>query len=78
MDASPEPAAERAVGVLPDLGADVEEQILPLADAREIWQRTYINRVLSLHDGNRTKTARVLDVDPRTIFRHLERERTDV
>jgi len=58
-----------------DLGEDNLEPILPLADAREEWQRDYINRVLALNDGNRTKTARDLDVDPRTIFRHLEKER---
>ena len=31
-------------------------------------------RCSSLNGGNRTKTARDLGVDPRTIFRHLERE----
>ncbi len=50
------------------------EQILPLAEARELWQRDYINQVLALNSGNRTKTARDLGVDPRTIFRHLEKE----
>jgi hypothetical protein len=30
--------------------------------------------VLELNNGNRTKTARDLGVDPRTIFRHLEKE----
>ena len=58
-----------------DLGEDNLDPILPLADAREAWQREYINRALTLTDGNRTRTARILDVDPRTIFRHLERER---
>ncbi|MCB9736154.1 MAG: sigma 54-interacting transcriptional regulator [Deltaproteobacteria bacterium] len=58
-----------------DLGENALEPILPLADAREVWQRDYINRVLALNDGNRTQTARDLDVDPRTIFRHLEKER---
>ncbi|HRE89858.1 MAG TPA: sigma 54-interacting transcriptional regulator [Myxococcota bacterium] len=58
-----------------DLSEDAFEPILSLADAREIWQREYINKVLALNDGNRTKTARDLDVDPRTVFRHLERER---
>ena len=47
---------------------------MPLADARDRWQREYINRVLALNGGNRTKTARDLGVDPRTIFRHLEKE----
>jgi DNA-binding NtrC family response regulator len=58
-----------------DLSEEATERILPLADAREQWQREYINKILALNDGNRTKTARDLDVDPRTIFRHLERER---
>ncbi len=58
-----------------DLAEQQTERILSLADAREIWQREYINKILALNDGNRTKTARDLDVDPRTVFRHLERER---
>jgi transcriptional regulator with GAF, ATPase, and Fis domain len=48
--------------------------ILPLAEAREEWQRRYISSVLELNDGNRTQTARDLGVDPRTIFRFLEKE----
>jgi DNA-binding NtrC family response regulator len=48
--------------------------ILPLAEAKERFQRDYINQVLELNGGNRTKTARDLGVDPRTIFRHLEKE----
>ena len=58
-----------------DLGEESLEPILPLTEARERWQSDYINRVLALNDGNRTQTARDLDVDPRTIFRHLEKER---
>lgn len=58
-----------------DLDDESVAEILPLAEAREVWQSQYINRALALNDGNRTKTARDLDVDPRTIFRHLERER---
>ncbi len=54
-----------------------DHEILPLTEARELWQREYINRVLARNDGNRTKTARDLGVDPRTIFRHLEKEGKD-
>jgi transcriptional regulator with PAS, ATPase and Fis domain len=59
-----------------DLGltADVLPEILPLSVAKERYQRNYINEVLALNNGNRTKTARDLGVDPRTIFRHLEKE----
>ncbi|HSN29706.1 MAG TPA: sigma 54-interacting transcriptional regulator, partial [Kofleriaceae bacterium] len=57
-----------------DLGltGDTLPQILTLADAKEKFQREYINEVLALNNGNRTKTARDLGVDPRTVFRHLE------
>ncbi|MBA3500242.1 MAG: sigma-54-dependent Fis family transcriptional regulator, partial [Deltaproteobacteria bacterium] len=59
-----------------DLGltGDVLPQILTLADAKDKFQRDYINEVLALNNGNRTKTARDLGVDPRTVFRHLEKE----
>src|SRR5450432_2973811 len=47
---------------------------VPLGDAKERFQREYINEILALNDGNRTKTARDLGVDPRTVFRHLEKD----
>ncbi len=50
------------------------DEVIPLSEARDMWQRRYINRILALNNGNRTKTARDLGVDPRTIFRHLEKE----
>jgi transcriptional regulator with GAF, ATPase, and Fis domain len=56
-----------------DLRPEELEPILPLAEAREEFQRRYINEVLDRNGGNRTKTARDLGVDPRTIFRHLEK-----
>ena len=56
------------------LSGDALPPILPLAEAKEKFQRDYINEVLALNNGNRTKTARDLGVDPRTIFRHLEKE----
>jgi transcriptional regulator with GAF, ATPase, and Fis domain len=57
-----------------DLNPDDLPPILRLAQAKEEYQRRYINEVLARNNGNRTKTARDLGVDPRTIFRHLERE----
>jgi transcriptional regulator with GAF, ATPase, and Fis domain len=68
--------ADKALLGPDDLGINADElpPILPLAEAREKWQREYINEVLGLNAGNRTKTARDLGVDPRTIFRHLEKE----
>jgi transcriptional regulator with GAF, ATPase, and Fis domain len=62
-----------------DLGltGDVLPQILTLAEAKDKFQREYINEILALNNGNRTKTARDLGVDPRTVFRHLEKESED-
>ncbi len=56
-----------------DLNADELEPIVPLAQAREDFQTRYIQEALRRHNGNRTKTAQALDVDPRTIFRYLEK-----
>jgi transcriptional regulator with GAF, ATPase, and Fis domain len=56
-----------------DLRPELLEPILPLAQAKEDFQKRYINEVLDRNGGNRTKTAKDLGVDPRTIFRHLEK-----
>ncbi|AKU90401.1 sigma-54-dependent Fis family transcriptional regulator [Vulgatibacter incomptus] len=71
--------ADRALLSPEDLELDTgsAEPVLPLTEAKEAFQREYINRILERNGGNRTKTARELGVDPRTIFRHLEAERGD-
>ena len=53
----------------------VDPEVVPLAVARERFERDYVLSVLRKNHGNRTKTARDLGVDPRTIFRYLEKER---
>ena len=61
-----------------DLGITEEQtKVLPLADAKERFQKDYVARVLEMNRGNRTQTARDLGVDPRTIFRYLEKDRDD-
>ncbi len=57
-----------------DLGKEAETPIMPLEKAKEDFQRRYVLEVLERNNGNRTQTARDLGVDPRTIFRYLERE----
>jgi len=57
-----------------DMLPEAMAPIKTLAQAREDFQRRYILEVLERNNGNRTKTARDLGVDPRTIFRYLERE----
>jgi transcriptional regulator with PAS, ATPase and Fis domain len=56
-----------------DLRPENLDPIMPLSQAKEEFQKRYINEVLERNNGNRTKTAKDLGVDPRTIFRHLEK-----
>jgi transcriptional regulator with GAF, ATPase, and Fis domain len=56
-----------------DLHPENLDPIMPLAQAKEEFQKRYINEVLERNNSNRTKTAKDLGVDPRTIFRHLEK-----
>ncbi len=67
--------AERSYVTPEDLDLKPEDldPILPLADAAEQFKQRYIQETLVRNGGNRTKTARDLGVDPRTIFRHLEK-----
>jgi transcriptional regulator with GAF, ATPase, and Fis domain len=57
-----------------DMFPEALAPIKTLTQAREDFQRRYILEVLERNNGNRTKTAQDLGVDPRTIFRYLERE----
>jgi transcriptional regulator with GAF, ATPase, and Fis domain len=57
-----------------DLGPEAQQLIVPLEKAKEEFQRRYVLEVLERNNGNRTQTARDLGVDPRTIFRYLEKE----
>jgi transcriptional regulator with GAF, ATPase, and Fis domain len=61
-----------------DLGPEAQAPIVPLEKAKEDFQRRYVLEVLERNNGNRTQTARDLGVDPRTIFRYLEREQNPV
>ena len=53
-------------------GSDKRE-ILPLADAEEVFKKDYIRQALELNNWNKAETARDLGVDPRTIFRYIEK-----
>lgn len=50
--------------------------IKPLAEARDEFTQEYIEYALSINHGNRTRTALQLGVDPRTIFRFLQKKKT--
>ena len=57
-----------------DLKPEDLPPVVPLAQAKEDYARQYVAEVLARNGGNRTQTARQLDVDPRTIFRYLEKD----
>jgi transcriptional regulator with GAF, ATPase, and Fis domain len=61
-----------------ELGEDAMTPILPLEKAKEEFQRRYVLEALERNHGNRTQTARDLGVDPRTIFRYLEKEQNPI
>jgi transcriptional regulator with GAF, ATPase, and Fis domain len=61
-----------------DLGPEAQQPIVPLEKAKEDFQRRYVLDVLERNNGNRTQTARDLGVDPRTIFRYLEKEQNPI
>ncbi len=44
-----------------------------LAEAEEEFKKDYIKRALDANQWNKAQTARDLDVDPRTIFRYIEK-----
>ena len=56
-----------------DFPAEQLPPLAPLEEAREEFERRYVLEALQRHGGNRARTARALGVDPRTIFRLLER-----
>jgi DNA-binding NtrC family response regulator len=58
-----------------DVESDSEAPVMTLAVAKEEFQKQYILDALRRNKGNRTKTAEELGVDPRTIFRYLEKEK---
>ena len=47
--------------------------LTPLQEAKDEFERRYVLEALKRHGGNRARTARALGVDPRTIFRLLEK-----
>jgi len=67
--------SDRALLNADDLGIDAstKRDIVDLDLATEDFKKTYIRRALELNNWNKAQTARDLGVDPRTIFRYLEK-----
>jgi transcriptional regulator with GAF, ATPase, and Fis domain len=62
-----------------DLGfvgqVEAERRWIPLVEARDRFEERYIKECLEAHAWNKAATARALDVDPRTVFRYVEKFR---
>ncbi|MEC7946817.1 MAG: sigma 54-interacting transcriptional regulator, partial [Myxococcota bacterium] len=67
--------SDRALLNADDIGivAGTKRDIKPLDEAAEDYKRTYIREALELNNWNKAQTARDLGVDPRTIFRYIEK-----
>ena len=55
------------------LKAGDKRHVKSLAVAEEEFKKSYIREVLDMNNWNKAQTARDLDVDPRTIFRYIEK-----
>jgi len=42
-----------------------------LQDAKEDFIRQYVKKAILIHKGNKSKAAKALGVDPKTLYRHL-------
>lgn len=51
--------------------------VKPLKEAEAEFRRNYVARVLAACDGNRTQAAKALGVDARTVFRYLEKAKSE-
>jgi transcriptional regulator with GAF, ATPase, and Fis domain len=59
-----------------DLGIEQKTgraKLSTLAEAEEDFKKHYIRQALDQNSWNKAQTARELDVDPRTIFRYIEK-----
>ncbi|MCB9778211.1 MAG: sigma 54-interacting transcriptional regulator [Alphaproteobacteria bacterium] len=55
------------------ISATTKRDITPLDEATEDFKKRHIQQALELNNWNKAQTARDLGVDPRTIFRYIEK-----
>lgn len=48
-----------------------------LSEAKEEFIRDYVKKAILVHKGNKTKAAKALGVDPKTLYRHLQTDKED-
>lgn len=51
--------------------AQVPTSLPTLHEAKENFIRDYVKKAILIHKGNKTKAAKALGVDPKTLYRHL-------
>lgn len=79
-------AVQRAVALVPPESRDyvltakdfaflstksVQDSLPSLSEAKEEFIRNYVKKAILIHKGNKTKAAKALGVDPKTLYRHL-------
>jgi transcriptional regulator with PAS, ATPase and Fis domain len=51
--------------------AQAVDSLPKLQDAKDEFIRNYVKKAILIHHGNKTKAAKALGVDPKTLYRHL-------
>lgn len=51
----------------------IELEYLPLADALEEFEKHYIARLIAINHGHKGKTAAMLRIDRKTLYRKLKK-----
>ena len=69
---------KQSMNISPEIATPENEQnvSVPLGTTLEAMEATFIRKTLVRFDGNRTKTARVLGIDKRTLQRKLKKYNT--
>ena len=50
---------------------EAPSELPKLSDAKEQFIKNYVKKAILIHRGNKTKAAKALGVDPKTLYRHL-------
>lgn len=51
--------------------AEPSNSLPTLAAAKDLFIKDYVKKAILIHKGNKTKAAKALGVDPKTLYRHL-------